>query len=232
MRKVGWLRQWAALIMGVGLLTVVAVSNFSGGQQAVATHQPADKVVASGSTIEELEPTGQTILSGTLRTSTPEDLILQVTLECSIITDVLVPGGDDKTVSSGESEGRIKVWVVIDSAADGSGGYTVPVTNIGSQQGVGADNDKVTFCNRNNKITITDTEDGDGVDQHENYLRTKDANGFNWLALNLGNGVHKIEVRAEFDRPVAEANGSTSSGLVGNRTLIVQPTKLANDANV
>ncbi|MCA1841383.1 MAG: hypothetical protein LC723_13850, partial [Actinobacteria bacterium] len=168
-----------------------------------------------------------------LRTSSPQDLILDVTLECSIITDVLVPGTTNQgAVSSGSSEGQIRVWVVIDGN-DTGGGYIVPISDIGTKgtHDVGSDDDKVTFCNRENRITITDTEDPkDGTDQQENYLKTKDANAFNWLALNLGSGIHTVEVRADFTG--TNTDGSTSAGFIGNRTLIVQPAKLANDSAI
>lgn len=61
-------------------------------------------------------------------------------------------------------------------------------------------------------------------------MSTRQANAFNWLALNIGSGVHTLDVKAELtqeatDRAVAEA-------VIGNRTVIVEPTKLANDATI
>src|SRR5204863_4433771 len=55
---------------------------------------PADKAVAAGSKVQALDPNaGPTpLMDATLRTSKPEDLILQVTAECDILTDVTVGG--------------------------------------------------------------------------------------------------------------------------------------------
>ena len=217
------------------LLAVVTLSNFTGaGQQATATHSPADKVAASGKTITALEPATEVvagtdannILTATLRTSSPSDLVLSVTLECSLITTVSVAGGASPSI--GSSEGRIRVWIVVDDT------YIVPINDsTGSTHGhaAGTDIDKVTFCNRAHQVTVTDAENSpDGVDQQEHYLRTKDANAFNWIALNLGNGIHTIEVRADFT--ATNTNGSTSQGFIGNRSLVVTPSKLANDATI
>lgn len=222
------------------LLLVIAVSNLTGaGAPVIATHAPANKVAASGESISPVEPAATTpgigsdannILTARLKTSSPTDLVLAVTLECSLITEVVVPGSTAQgTTSSGNTEGQIRIWIVVDDT------YIVPIMDgTGTVKGhaIGTDSDKVTFCNREHRVAVTDAEDArDGVDRQEHYLRTKDANAFNWIALNLGSGIHQIDVRADFTSAY-DATGSSSSGLVGNRSLVVTPTKLANDATI
>lgn len=222
------------------LLLVVAVSNLTGaGTPVIATHAPANKVAASGDSITPVPPAGTTtgvgsdannIMTATLRTSSPTDLVLAVTLECSLITTVVVPGTTAQgATSSGNAEGQIRIWIVVDDT------YIVPIMDgTGTVKGhaIGTDSDKVTFCNREHRVTVTDTEDAkDGIDRQQHYLRTKDANAFNWVALNLGSGIHQIDVRADFTSTY-DTTGSSSSGLVGNRSLVVTPAKLANDATI
>jgi hypothetical protein len=206
--------------------------------------QPANKAVAAGGHVQVLDPAAPvSVLSATFKTSKPEDLLLNVSFECSIITDVIANGTGPSAPTAppasatAEASGAIRAWLTIDDDAN-----IIPIQDTStppqdpSQQATGTEADKVTFCDRDNKITITDKEDpADGTDQFENYESTKSANAFNWVRLNAGSGVHTVKLWVEFDQPAQDAkgansSGSTSHGYVGNRTLVIEPTKLANNA--
>jgi hypothetical protein len=218
---------WAVALVA---LAALAFNSLSGVNVANATHQPADKVVASGN---KIATTGvgenETILQATLRTSSPTDLILSVSMECSILTDNIITGGSGVATETAETMGKVRVWVEID-------GKIVPVNSVSSSTttatpSAGTDTDKVTFCNRTFNRTVTDKENPlDGIDYSRNYIETKDANAFNWLRLNMGSGIHSIVVKAEYS--ASSTQGSTASAYIGNRSLIVEPAKLANDATV
>jgi hypothetical protein len=223
----------------IALLSGVLVTQ---ALQAVANHMPADKVVAGSEEImetgtsdtavpgESITTTPVELLSVDFRSSSPSDLMLQVTLECSIITDVVVPGSTTaNSTQTGEAEGRIKAWLEFD-------GQIVELNTISENpqpanpSSPGNDSDKVTFCNTANKMQITDTEnDDDGTDRLRNYLRTKHANAFNWIFFNAGNGIHTVKLFAQFVQGTVSA-GSSTTGFVGNRMLIIEPTKFPNDA--
>lgn len=217
---------WTAAALAV---TALAFNSLSGVNIANANHTPADKVVASGN---KIETTGvgevDTLLSATMKTSSPTDLILAVSMECSIITDNVITGGPDVESETADSRAKVRIWVEIDGKIvpvnSVSGGATVPPA-------AGTDTDKVTFCNRVFTRTVTDKEDPlDGIDGSRDYIETKDANAFNWLRLNMGSGIHKIVVKAEFSASATQ--GSMATAYIGNRSLIVQPAKLANDATI
>lgn len=217
---------WTSSAMAVAAL---AFNSISGVSIADANHLPADRVVASGNKIETTG-TGEvdTLLQATMRTSSPTDLILAVSMECSIITDNVITGGPDVESETADSRARVRIWVEVD-------GRVVPVNSISSgattPPQAGTDSDKVTFCNRVFTRTVADKEDPlDGIDSSRDYIETKDANAFNWLRLNMGAGVHKIVVKAEFTASATQ--GSLAKAYIGNRSLIVQPAKLANDAAV
>jgi hypothetical protein len=186
---------------------------------------PADKVVASGSKIVAAAPgTNVTLLSATMRSSAPTDAILNVSLECSILTALVT----DNDHNSATASGTIRVWVQVD-------GVTVPINDVSAPgdhtPGVGNDSDSVTFCNREYSRTVVDQENPqDGVDQISDYIKTKSSHSFQWLVLNLGAGVHSIAVKA--DLSTSQTDSATAEAYVGNRTLIVEPAKLANDATV
>lgn len=205
-QAVMWLVAFAAVVA----VAVVLVAR----DQAVATHAPADKVAVSGSAVEVMGPGEEvTLLTAKLRTSTPTDLLLDVSAECSIVTNVTTVGNDDQ-----RAFGQVRVWVEVGD--EGQAGEPVKVAS-------GDPDGKVVFCNRayRRQTTLFDDEDATIA----TFLSTRTANAFNWAQLNVGKGIKEIVVKAELteeatDKAVAEA-------AVGKRTLIVQPAKLANDAS-
>ncbi|HVL32645.1 MAG TPA: hypothetical protein VM600_03585 [Actinomycetota bacterium] len=180
-------------------------------EPAGADHLPANKTAAAGSTTQVVAPgENVTLLSATIRSSNPTDLILQVTAECSIVTNVTTIGNDNQ-----RAFGQVRVWVEID-------GSPVPVATADASGG------RVVFCNRAYQRTTELLDDEDATIR--TFFSTRHANAFNWLKLDVGSGIHTIEVKGELtaeatDRAVAEA-------VIGNRSLIVEPTKLPNDATV
>jgi hypothetical protein len=217
---------------------------------AGATHQPADKVVAAGSKIEAFAPgTNVQLLTATLKTAKPTDLMLHVTLECSILTKLNTAGSDQPGATETDSaSGNVQVWIEVQT---GTVTRIVPINAASSPPQDGSDPnsgtkaaDSATFCNRTYARTVTDREDDDdGIDGERDYIRTKNANAFNWLLLNAGTGLHTIRVMADLsatpgDGSAANCTENTLTGdtcaraFVGNRTLIVEPAKLANDATI
>src|SRR2546428_6503344 len=97
-----------ALMTGSMAVVVAAGLFFIGAQSArVGAGTPADKVTVAGSTMRVVGA-GQTatVLSETMKTSAPEDLVLQLTSECSIVTQVLTSGTAAAT-ASGEVDMRV-----------------------------------------------------------------------------------------------------------------------------
>jgi hypothetical protein len=226
---------------------------------------PANKAIAAGDALASFGP-GQnvTLLTATLRTSKPTDLMLQTTLECSILTKLTTGGANSaaNSTSSADTTASIRGWIEVDddplaigttpgtteTAESGAPARIVPVQSTSQPPQDGSDpnsGDKVidaaTFCNRTYARSVTDTEnDDDGIDQQSDYIDTKSANAFNWVLLNAGSGIHYVRLMADLsasnaqgtcDRATDPVTPETcSEAYVGNRTLIIEPTKMANDA--
>jgi hypothetical protein len=210
----------------IGVLAVVAVpAAFFGAQAVAGSGTPANKVVAAGSK-RVVVAAGQTetIMSGTMRTSKPTDIMIHAGLECSIFTQLLT----NNTDNSATAGARARVWVEVDGKIVSLTQNSMPPQND-TVPSSGNDTDKVTFCDREYSRTVTDQEDPlDGIDSQDDYIRTKAAHGFNWVRMNMGSGIHKIEVKAEL---TTNTTGQATAELeIGNRTLIIEPTKMANDA--
>ena len=232
----------AAVALAVGLV----IGTASGGVIASQGGYPADKATAAGSDIAFVRQcAGQTVLTATMATAKTTDLILQLSAECAIETTFT---RDGKTTHQ-EAAGTVRMWVEVDN-------QIVPVTSISSPpQNTppgGDDGDKVTFCEREEGYDKTDggaqcveetipailpntdpTTTTSGCEAEEWFQKVKTANAFNWLRLNVGSGVHQIVVKADITTTTdSDTPGEvqTATALIGNRTLVIEPTKMANDA--
>jgi len=188
------------------------------GGATTSSPAPADKVSVAGSSIEILSaPLKEgsssetvTLLSTDLKTSSPTDLLLYLTLECSLWTQVTTVGNDES-----ESVATVSAWIELDG------------TPISVSSG-DAENGKVVFCDRAHKQATSGFENENAtIEQH---LRTKSANGFNWAVLDVGSGTHTLTVMAQLEAHVTNL-GMAKSG-IGHRTLIVEPVKLATGATL
>lgn len=200
-------------------LVAAGVALILGGTTAIATHDPANKPAASGSQLDtEFLAEGEevTVLREHVKTSNPTDLILQLTSECSILTDITTTGNSGADGST--AVGQIRYSILID-------GSPVPVSQDDVEKG------EVVFCDRAHRQTTAQFDDNDA--KISQFLRTRTANAFNWMALNVGSGEHDIEVRARFERTNNEGDLPTgtnrSEGVVGARTLVIEPVHAAND---
>jgi len=190
-------RIWIAAVAIAGVLGFIA----SQGAQA---NLPADKVSASGSDVLVTNPGNAiTLLSETIRTSDTADLLIGFTAECSIATDLTTVGNDTSS-----AEGVVRVWVEID-------GVAVSVA--------GGDDGRITLCNQANHRDTTNFDDEDAT--IHTHLLTAAANGFDWMALNVGHGIHTVTVKAELTETAT--NNATADAAVGKRTLTIEPTHAA-----
>ena len=179
---------------------------------AVAINRGAFTFAESGQTVR--------ILREVVKTSKPTDLLLAVTAETSIITDVTTTGDDMQ-----ETDGAIRVFVTL------NGQVIHPAGGAPGSQGhpTQGDTAEVVFANqgyrRETTLGLDDTQD-----TIRTYLKTKHASAFNWAVLNAGSGTHVIEVWARYDE--AESPNAHATGVIGSRSLVVQPVKCQVDETV
>ena len=207
----------AAPVVGAALLPATSTDTQSSG-----TSNGANKYSVAGSDVEYLSPevvngtdfTQAAVLGSSIKTSTTTDMIIQVTMECSIWTTVATLGND---VS--EATATVKVWVTVD-------GIVVPVSADDDAEDAG----KVVFCDRTHRQSVTDLDDEDA--RFETYQRTRSANAFNWIAVDFGGGSvpHDVVVHAELSGTATD-NAMAQAG-IGHRTLVIEPVKLVKNDTV
>jgi hypothetical protein len=186
------------------------------------TANAANKTAAAGSDFVYLgtaaNPLGATtLLETTFKAGGPQDAVLSVSLECSLVTDVFSTTIDDHPegyTAVGRAEAHVVVWVEVDG---------VPVS-LNS----GGDDGSITFCDRVHQQEIRDIDDSTGNFTIRQLQETMSANAFNWITLDLGSGTHTIRVLGTIE--AANTEGSFAQGGIGKRTLVVEPVDFAHGA--
>lgn len=205
------------------LASVLLLSNMVSekvGAQQEPSNKPAAMIARGDITFAT---TGQTveILKEVVKTSKPTDLLMSVTAESSIITDVMTTGDDDQF-----ARGQLEVFITIDGQVVTPPPSPAPPGPGNPPQG---DTGPVVFANqRYQRITMLGGDDT--TDTIRTFLETRHAAGFNWMALNVGSGTHTIRVFAEYTQQNSAAGSAT--GVIGNRSLIVQPVKAAQSETI
>ncbi len=227
------LRRGAAL---AALVTAVLAGAYLAPFIALATHQPADKTAIAASDIDQVDD-ATPLLTEEIRVSSPADLILAVSAECSILTELITgPSAEGGATDSARAFGSVRLWLTLD-------GTRVPVSlddlvtdpeenppDANDTSDIG----EVTFCNRAYQRTVTDGED-DGLDEEHDYIDTRTANAFTWMAMNAG-GDHydqnndnllTVQLWADFDSTTL--GDAVADAYVGSRTLVIEAVHAAND---
>ena len=230
------LRDLTVAAAAICVTSVLLVSYIA--PQANADHEPAMKAAVMGSDVDKLEEgenVATLLLSDRMRVSSPEDIILQTTAECTILTELITGGTTEQgATDTSTAYGSVRLWVTLD-------GTRVPVATddlaedgTGEQDNSTGDVGEVTFCNRTYSRTVTDDESPqDGLDEEHDYIRTRTANAFNWVALDTGvlydsptngNNIIDVQLWAEYD--TTEAGRAVADAFVGSRTLIAEPIRV------
>lgn len=205
-------RSPLAASLATGVLVASAFLTMNGA--GAASNLPADKLTVSGSKTEVTAPSGvMTLFTAQMKTSTPADLRFLVTAECTILSNITNAG----TSSTSSYTTNVDVWVEVD-------GRPVPVvpsatTTGASSGGGGTDDGSVVFCNREFARKAMFDSQNESISDVE---RTSQVGAFAWTALNVGNGIHDIVVKARFTND--NTGDAMSHGVIGKRTLTVDTT--------
>lgn len=219
-------RRYVRPALYIALLTALLIPYLTA--DAEANHQPADKVVASANVDDIVfAAEGETVqlLEETFRTSTTSDLLLHISSECSITTEVTTVGNDLEA-----ARGQLKYFLTI--STDGSEERPIGIAQTAdhpTEPGSAEDNGNVVFCDRKYERETTMFDDEDATIR--TFMETRTANAFNWVQLNAGRGIHTVRLYASYS-DADTTDGGESTGVVGRRTMIIEPVKMKNDEHV
>jgi len=219
-------KQHAPWLVTAAILVLALV-----GSGAQATHQPANKVAASASIDEAVfleDGDTELLLEETFKTSKSMDLLLQVSAECSIVTDVITNGNEMESAG-----GQLTVNLTI--STNGGTERPIGVTSTSppaNMPGVPGDDGGVVFCDQKYLRDIMRLGDNNNDDaRFRTFLSTRSATGFNWVQLNAGSGLHTVKAYASYAEEETSTD-ATAEGAVGRRTLIIEPVRMKNDEHV
>jgi len=221
-------------IMALSLVLPVAM-----GTANAQTSQPSSKVTAKTANlilIPKTTGTGgwQTLLSNTIKTSNSTSLYIGASFEVGLFTQTLV-SSKNMVKDTSTADANVQVQVLLDGkpvepgkVVYGRRTQTLSATLEGAIAG----------C-----LTIVTNPDGTQSivldptcvlpETIELILDSMDAASFNFVALNVGVGVHTISVQARIDTTGTDQNGSfTAMGTVGKGTMTVEAVRLIQDPNV
>lgn len=207
--------RWARTGYFASLAVVVAVAlgTTSSGQSIASA-----KAFFAQGTNEEVLVEGAApleILRGRLKTSSVGDLMIGVSLECAVWTGTMNSATKGGPKNEAKSRAAVNVTVEVD--------------------GVAATPGEVVFCDREQevKLQFTTTDPAyvytDTVTL-ELFLKTKNANHFNFYTQNPGNGVHEVVVYATgiIDDDEDGLNTTATRAAIGKRTMIIEEFNSSN----
>ena len=203
-----------AAIVAILSVSMVAIAL---SQSAIAA--PANKSAFGGEGVGALPDDDKfhTIAYGTIKTSSPSDLLVLHDQECTIHTGLNLDKNNQDQTSAIREDVRLKVSDIDDTNVR----YIDPVPLYYEGKSVadgGVETDEyseetITMCGRayhietnilemifelcqfvNGQVPDTCTETEPFFDS---FIRTKQAHGWSWVVPNMGSGEHKIEVQAK-----------------------------------
>ena len=235
----------------VALVAVLAISTVAIAFTQSVSAAPANKTVIGSGLIgaQIASDDWQTIISGTIKTSTPSDLVISHDQECTIHTGLNLDQDNEQATSAIRQDIRLLVDGEVVPATYGDEDGIVTLCGRAYQMDTNVLSTVYDLCNWAESLDL----DGDGVADNadicsddeiyfDSFIRTKQAHGWHWIALDVGSGEHSVEVQSKLINEldgVGNQNGKKGSAKdagdttvdtvleIGKRNLIVTEEKLA-----
>ena len=224
----------STVVLAVALLVAVF-----GASTANAQSQPSSKVTAKTANLTLLPKTTgtgdwQTLFSNTIKTANQKDLFISASLEVGLFTRTLV-SSKNMTKDMSVADANVQVQVLLDGKAvePGSVVYgrrtqTLSATLEGAIAGCLS-----IVLNADGSQSIVVDPTCVLPETIELILDSMDAASFNFVAVDVPQGVHTIAVQARIDTTGSAQTGSFEAmGTVGKGAMTVESVRLIKDPNV
>ena len=172
-----------------------------------AQNVASQKAYFGSGTTEILNPNGDLVLTGYMKTSNVGDLLIGYSMECALwtATSNTATKGGGKTSST--SRAAVNVTAYVDGEA--------------------AEPGQVVYCDREQTVNLQFSSDTVLVTDAitlELFLKTKNANHFNFYKNNVGSGIHRVDIFVSSfvvtDGSDVSVNGTRAA--VGKRSLVIE----------
>ncbi|HSF17827.1 MAG TPA: hypothetical protein VLK65_19970 [Vicinamibacteria bacterium] len=188
-------------------LTALGTLVFWLATSAFAQDTSSKKAVFVSGGTQILAAAGDTVLSGQIKTSDVGDLLIGVSMECSLwtATSNTAKKGGGKSTSTSKAAVNVTVYVDGNEATPG----------------------QVVFCEREQEVNLEFVSGTEDVSEDQIlldiFLKTKNANHFNFFYEDPGNSVHTVEVVVD---TFVETSGDPSEIVDENTRAVVGKTSL------
>lgn len=208
----------------VALLMALALP-ISATPAMAQTSQPSSKVTAKTAAIQLVPATSsisswQTVLSNKIKTANQKDLFVGVSLQVGLYTKTLVRS-KDMVPDQSTADASVKARVLIDGVVVAEPGDVV----LGRR----AQTLTATLQGAIDLVTLT-TAAPEVIDL---VLDSMDAASFNFVAPNVPQGTHTVEVQVQVDTSGSKQQGSfAASATVGKGSMTVESVRLVKGEDV
>lgn len=219
----------------LGLVPVALLGIACGGParddapEAAASSEVLASTKAAASTSDiAILPTTQlnwsNVLSTQIKTSNSTSLLIDMSMECGLVTNTTVRSKQG-TKDTSTASASVMVQVLVDGVAAAPG--------------------QVVYCQRTQTLSATlsgilqscTDSNGDGTitasecmftdEEIALLLSTMNADAFNFVQANVGVGAHTIEVQAKIDTSTSAQTGSAEAfGFIGKGSVVVTSQRL------
>lgn len=233
------------LLIGTGAIGLAGTAAAQGTPSSKATFAYSELVSlpACSTTTTGCGSVGETsgwhtILKQQIKLANQKDLFMDASLQCGIITDTTVKSMNG-SLDSSEAQGTIRVRIKITTP---SGAVVDAEPNSGRNATGAADGDGVVFCDRIQTLAAkfsglnctanltTGAVTCSTPEELQLILKTLNANAFNFVAPDLGSGVHTVEVQARSSARTGAtgANGSlaAANAFIGAGSVAVESVRM------
>ena len=189
------------------VLFLAVVSMLWAAPTVRAQNVASQKAYFGSGTTEILNPNGGVVLSGYMKTSSVGDLLIGFSMECALWTSTSTTAtkGGGKTTSTARAAVNVTAYV----------------------DGAQAEPGQVVYCDREQTVNLQFSSATILVTDAitlELFLKTKNANHFNFCQKNVGSGVHRVDVFVSSfvvtDPTSPVADGTRAA--VGKRSLVIE----------
>jgi len=225
----------------LGMATTASAESIPASKAAVALDELINiSQTATGPGSSNNDTGWVDILSTQIKTANQKDLLFDVSLQCGLVTDTTVKSTNG-TTSAATARGVIAVRVLVDdTAALPDGGI-----DAAKQEAEG-----IVYCDRIQTLAakfsgLNCTADLDtgavtclDPEELQLILRTLNANAFNFVATDVGSGVHNITVQARAQAGVNFNDDTSGAAMAGAEAFIgagavhVEEVRLVKGADV
>jgi len=221
------------------IIAVALAFSLAIGTADAQTSQPSSKVTAKTSNLTLLPLTTgtgdwQTLLSNTIKTSNLKDLFISASFEVGLFTQTLVSSKNMQKDTS-TADANVQVRVLLDGQVVEPGqvvyGRRTQTLSATLEGAIAGCLSIVTNPDGSQSIVLDPTCVQPEI--IELILDSMDAASFNFVAVDVPQGVHTISVQSRIDTTGSDQNGTfTAMGTVGKGTMTVESVRLIKDPNV